>query len=166
MTCLRTWIGSRDSGQHWPDLLFSHFHCFSCAQLFVTLWTLAHQAPLSRGFSGQGYWSGLPCSAAGDFPTQRLNSCCFWLLHWYMDSLPLVPSGKLCSYLKVKVAWSCPTLCNPMECRPWNSPGQNTGVGSLSLLQGIFPTQESNPGLPLWRWIIYQLSYQGSLAVT
>ena len=30
---------------------------------------------------------------------------------------------------------------------PWNSPGQNTGVGSLSLLQGIFPTQESNPGL-------------------
>ena len=32
--------------------------------------------------------------------------------------------------------------------RPWNSPGQNTGVGSLSLLQGIFPTQESNPGLP------------------
>ena len=31
---------------------------------------------------------------------------------------------------------------------PWNSPGQNTGVGSLSLLQGIFPTQGSNPGLP------------------
>ena len=30
----------------------------------------------------------------------------------------------------------------------WNSPGQNTGVGSLSLLQGIFPTQGSNPGLP------------------
>ena len=33
---------------------------------------------------------------------------------------------------------------------PWNSPGQNTGVGSLSLLQGIFPTQASNPGLPHW----------------
>ena len=32
-------------------------------------------------------------------------------------------------------------------CSPWNSPGQNTGVGSLSLLQGIFPTQESNWGL-------------------
>ena len=31
---------------------------------------------------------------------------------------------------------------------PWNSPGQNTGVGSRSLLQGIFPIQESNPGLP------------------
>ena len=45
---------------------------------------------------------------------------------------------------------------------PWNSPGQNTGVGSLSLLQGIFPTQELNWGLPHSRQILYQLSYQGS----
>ena len=45
---------------------------------------------------------------------------------------------------------------------PWNSPGQNTGVGSLSLLQGIFPTQESNPGLLHCRWILYQLSHKGS----
>ena len=40
--------------------------------------------------------------------------------------------------------------------------GQNTGVGSFSLLQGIFPTQGSNPGLPHCRWILYQLSHQGS----
>ena len=45
---------------------------------------------------------------------------------------------------------------------PWNSPGQNTGVGSLSLLQGIFPTQGSNPGLPHCRWILYQLSHKRS----
>ena len=45
---------------------------------------------------------------------------------------------------------------------PWNSLGQNTGVGSLSLLQGIFPTQESNPGLPCYRLILYQLSHKGS----
>ena len=45
---------------------------------------------------------------------------------------------------------------------PWNSPGQNTGVGSCSLLQGTFPTQGSNPGLPHWRRILYQLSYQGN----
>ena len=45
---------------------------------------------------------------------------------------------------------------------PWNSPGQNTGVGSLSLLQGIFPTQGSNPGLLHCRWILYCLSHQGS----
>ena len=46
--------------------------------------------------------------------------------------------------------------------RPWNSPGQNTEVGSCSLLQGIFPTQGSNPGLLHWRWILYQLSHKGS----
>ena len=45
---------------------------------------------------------------------------------------------------------------------PWNSPGQNTGGGSCSLLQGIFPTQGSNPGLPHCRWILYHLSHQGS----
>ena len=45
---------------------------------------------------------------------------------------------------------------------PWNSPGQNTGVGSLSLLQGIFPTQGSKPGLLHCRWILYQLSHKGS----
>ena len=46
---------------------------------------------------------------------------------------------------------------------PWNSPGQNNGVGILSLLQGIFPTQGSNPGLPHCRWILYQLSHKGTL---
>ena len=44
----------------------------------------------------------------------------------------------------------------------WNSPGQNTGVGSCSLLQGIFPTQGLNQGLLHRRQILYQLSYQGS----
>ena len=45
---------------------------------------------------------------------------------------------------------------------PWNSPGQNTGVSSLSLLQGIFPTQGSNPGLLHCKRILYQLSHKGS----
>ena len=45
---------------------------------------------------------------------------------------------------------------------PWTSPGQNTGVGSRSLLQEIFPTQGLNPGLPHCRPILYQLSHQGS----
>ena len=44
---------------------------------------------------------------------------------------------------------------------PWNSPGQNTGVGSLSLLQGIFPTQGLNPGLLHCRQILYQQSHKG-----
>ena len=45
---------------------------------------------------------------------------------------------------------------------PCNSPGQNTEVGSLSLLQGIFPTQGSNPGFLHCRRILYQLSHKGS----
>ena len=44
---------------------------------------------------------------------------------------------------------------------PWNSPGRNTGVDSLFLLQGIFPTQGLNLGLPHCRQILYQLSHQG-----
>ena len=55
---------------------------------------------------------------------------------------------------------SCLTLCNPMDC-PWNS-GQSTAVGSLFLLQGISPTQGSNPGLPHCRQILYQLSHKRS----
>ena len=44
----------------------------------------------------------------------------------------------------------------------WNSPGQNTGVGRLFLLQGIFPSQGWNQGLLHCRWILYQLNHKGS----
>ena len=67
------------------------------------------------------------------------------------------------------VARLCPTVCNPMDCSPptrllcpWNSPGKNTGVGSHSLLQGIFPTQGSNVGPLHCRQILYHLSHQES----
>ena len=50
----------------------------------------------------------------------------------------------------------------PHGLSPSNSPGQNTGMGSLSLLQGIFPTQELNEGLLHLGWILYQLNYEGS----
>ena len=48
------------------------------------------------------------------------------------------------------------------QARPWNAPGKSTGVGCHFLLQGIFLTQGSNPGLPHFRWTFYQLSLQGS----
>ena len=79
-----------------------------------------------------------------------------YFFHCYNPSSWYNESGKK---KKVKVAQLCPTLCNPSS---WNSPGQNTGVGSLSLLQGIIPTQGLNSGLPHCRRILYQLSYQGS----
>ena len=62
------------------------------------------------------------------------------------------------------VTQSCLILCNPTDYSPpgscVNSPGENTGVGCHALLQGIFPIQGSNPGLPHCRQIHYQLSQQ------
>ena len=66
----------------------------------------------------------------------------------------------------VKWSESRSTMSNSLQPHglhsPWNSPGQNIGVGSLSLLQGIFPAQGSNSGLPHCRRILYQLSHKGS----
>ena len=60
-----------------------------------------------------------------------------------------------------KWKWKSLSRCQTLQPHglysPWNSSGQNTGVSSLSFLQGIFPTQGSNPGLPHCRWILYQL---------
>ena len=69
---------------------------------------------------------------------------------------------KLLKWIEVKVKVMSDSLWPHGLYSPWNSPGQNTGVGSLSLLQGIFPTQGSNPSLLHCRWILYQRSYQES----
>ena len=66
------------------------------------------------------------------------------------------------------VAQSCLTLCDSMDCSSpgssvhGDSPGKNTGMGCHALLQGIFPTQGSNPGLLHCKQILYRLSHQGS----
>ena len=60
----------------------------------------------------------------------------------------------------VLVPQSCLTLCDPMLLCPWNSPGKNSGVGSHSLLQGIFPTWGLNPSLLHCKQILYHLSHQ------
>ena len=68
----------------------------------------------------------------------------------------------------LKVAPSYPALCNPMDCSchdtvghgDGDSSGKNTGVGCYALLQGILPTQGSNPALPHCRQILYHLSHQ------
>ena len=87
----------------------------------------------------------------------------------YCCSTPLIKNKNVSkeSERKVKVTQSCPTLCDPMNYiySPWNSPGQNAGLGSLSLLQRIFPTQGSNTGLPHCRQILNQLSHKGSLVL-
>ena len=67
--------GSHYVAQEIIKIYFTQIHIcgymlirFSCVQLFVTLWTIAHQAPLSMGSSRQEYWSGLPCPSPGDLP--------------------------------------------------------------------------------------------------
>ena len=65
------------------------------------------------------------------------------------------------------VTLSCPILCNPIDCSlpgssvHGDSPGKKTGVGCHTLLQGVFPTQGLNPGLPHCRHILYHLSHLG-----
>ena len=75
-------------------------------------------------------------------------------------------SDYFTSFLIWKESESCLVVYNSLWPHglysPWNFPGQNTGVGSRSLRQRIFPTQRSNPGLLHCTQILYQLSYQGS----
>ena len=80
------------------------------------------------------YWSGLPFPPPGDLPDPRIKT---------LSPMSLASAGGF---------FSTEPPGKPM----------NTGVGSLSLLQGIFPTEESNQGLLCCRQILYQLSYQGS----
>ena len=85
-----------------------------------------------------------------------------------MISTEIHKSGYNLDAVLCSVAQSCQALCDPMDYSPpgssvhGNSPGKNTGVGCHALLQGIFPTQGSNPGLPHCKWILYQLSHKGS----
>ena len=99
-----------------------------------------------------------------------------WLSAWHLpSSTARCPVKGASSYflphcvLKVLVTQSCPTLCSPMDCRPpscsvlGDSPGKKARVGCHAFLQGIFWTQELNPGLPHCRQILYCLSHQESL---
>ena len=104
----------------------------SHVRLFVTPWTVAHQASLSMGFSRQESRSVLPfLLSPGDLPKPGIK-----------PGSPVLRADTLTS-------------------EPLGKP-KNTGVGSLSFHQGIFPTQESNWGLLHCRQILYQLSYQGT----
>ena len=68
--------------------MLSHF---SHVQLFVTLWTVARQAPLSMGFSRQEYWSGLPCLPPGDLPNPGIETVSPAAPVLQADSLPGKP---------------------------------------------------------------------------
>ena len=77
----------------------------------------------------------------------------------YWSGLPCLPPGDLHN---PGIELRSPSLQADSLLSELPGKPMNTGVGSLSLLQGIFPTQRSNPGLPHCRRILYQLSHQGS----
>ena len=88
---------------------------FNCAQLVATLWIVAHQTPLSVGFSRQEYWFGLPFASPGDLPDPGIEPCSTIL---QADSLPSEPPGKPIFIYQFHLVQSqlCLTLCNPMDC--------------------------------------------------
>ena len=123
---------------------------------------IAHQAPLSMGIFRQEYWNELLCPPPGDVPDPGTEPRSPTLL---VDSLLSEQPGNS-DYSEV--AQSCPTLFDPMDC---SLPGSSVhGIIqtivlewiATFLLQGIFPTQGSNPGLPHCRQPLYHLSHQGN----
>ena len=77
-----------------PSVGAVHLVTQSCLTL-VTPCTAAHQAPLSRGFSRQEYWSGLPCPPPGELPNPGIEPVSLTSnLHWQVGSLPLALLGK------------------------------------------------------------------------
>ena len=119
--------------------------------------------------SGSWWWTGRhnhnSCGCKESDTTERLN----WteVNHASSPNLQFTKTGGVeqvkCWY---GLTESRSVVSNSLRAHglhsPWNSSGQNTGMGSCSLLQRIFPTQGSNPGLLYCRRILYQLSHQGS----
>ena len=151
----------------------------SHVRLFATLWTVAHQAPLSMGFSRQEYWSELPCPPPGDLPNPGIESRSSTL---QADSLLSEPPGKLpnvvvpvfTSIYILSFYWAyekkmelgslhaCILSCfshvrlfttlRTVTCQAPLSMGfyrQTTEVGCHALLQGIFPAQGQVGSLPV-----------------
>ena len=123
-------------------MMLSIFLC-TC---WLSVWRLCEKV-----YSDVPIFNGIVCEF---LQLNCMSSLLLWTLntHHYIFTLQY----------RVKVAQSCPILCNSMVCSPRNFPGQNTGVDSFSLFQGIFPTQGSNPSLLHCMQILYQLRYKGS----
>ena len=98
-------------------------------------------------------WVAYPFSRRSSLPSNQTGVSCICRQILYQLSY----EGSPIAYQFSSVAQSCWTLCGSMDYT-----GQNTGVGSCSLLQGIFPNQGSNPDLPHCRRILYQLNHKGS----
>ena len=112
----------------------------------VTSWTIAHQAPLSVGFSRQGYWSGLPFLPPKDFPNPVIKPTTLCLLHWQGVSLPLSHLGRGYVYIYMHIPKMVDSPIYHLRCT-WNIYKKISYVRSqknfsklyeVELLQAIF----------------------------
>ena len=145
---------------------------FSRVQLFVTLWTVSHQAPLSMRFSRQEYWSGLPCPPPGDLSDPGIESA-------FLTSPALVGG-----FFTTSATWeaaaaaaaaaaslqSCLTLCDPIDRSP---PGSAIpGILQARILEWVAMPSSRGSSLPrdqthvsyvscIGRWVLYHQHHLG-----
>ena len=144
---------------------FSSVQLLSHVRLFVTPWIAARQASLST----TNFWSLRKLTSIElVIPSNHLILCHPLLLPPSIFPIINVFLNESVLCIRQPKYWSFSFSISPSNEYsgslniPWNSLDQNAGVGSLSLLQGIFPTQGSNPGLPHCRQILNQLSHKGN----
>ena len=145
-----------------------HTQSLNHVWLFVTLWTVAHQAPLSTGILQARIleWVAIPFSRGSSQPRDRTRVS--WISCLADGFFITDPPGMLCpGYYECCAVFSCSILSDSLQphgLQParllcsLDSPGKNNGASCHALLQGIFLTQELNPGLLHCSQILYQLN--------
>ena len=129
----------------------------SCVLLFVTPWTVAHQSPLSMGFSRQDYWSGLPFASPGDLPdpgikpkpsavaagfftteppgksSSQITSQIFQYNIWHIVNIQ--QQSLLVFWMCTQLCQLCPNLCDPTNSNP---PGSSVhGILQARILEWV-----------------------------
>ena len=99
--------GSGRRSSKWRAYVLSYF---SHIQLFATLWTVTHQAPLSMGFSRQEYWSGLPCPPPRDLPFPGI------------EPAPLMPPPLAGGFLNASATWEAQEMATRSGILTWRIP--------------------------------------------
>ena len=145
--CLTPFSEHTDSSLYTSGFIYSSMILVAC--ILIPIWEIRKQNLTKK--------SDLRKALAPDLP---YNGC--KPMVWFQNVFRFSRGGKLCSHnIVCLVAQPCPTICDPMDCSlpgssvHEDSPSMNTGMGCHALLQGIFPTQGLNPGLPHCRRILY-----------
>ena len=166
-TCQQSSSNSLRKPHNWKSRGLESFKCPNDTDVWTTCWRSSDQNFLVSCIT-------IKCYNIKNVSKMFQEGTVLSLLFIFKEKLHIMakPMYKLTRNFNIlmnnnnAIKWkslSCVWLLRPMDYRiPWNSSGQNSGEGSHSLLQEIFPTQGSNTGLLHCRWILYQLSHQES----